>query len=111
MPKNLHTHPNFTAINCAKSGTSRAGSSANDFTQLGHRKFFGTKLKTESELEISVLVDLFFLINLFFLVDFLHEAALDVPDFAQFMAGKFGCVCRFFGTEKSIHIYVDVCLK
>ena len=55
-------------------------------------------------LKISVLVDLFFLINLFFLVDFLHEAALDVPDFAQFMAGKFGCVCRFFGTEKSTYL-------
>ena len=31
-----------------------ARSSAIDFTQLGHRKCFGTKQKTESELEISV---------------------------------------------------------
>ena len=34
--------------------TSRAGSSAIDFTQLGDQKCFGTKWKTESELEISV---------------------------------------------------------
>ena len=32
------------------------------------------------------------------------DPALDVPDFAQFMAGKFGCVCRFFGTEKSTYL-------
>ena len=31
----------------------RAGSFAIDFTQLGHRKCFGAKQKTESELEIS----------------------------------------------------------
>ena len=31
-----------------------AGSSAIDFTQLGPKKWFGTELKTESELEISV---------------------------------------------------------
>ena len=32
----------------------RVGSSAIDFTQLGYQKCFGTKYKTESELEISV---------------------------------------------------------
>ena len=32
----------------------RIGSSANDFTPLGHRKCFGTILNTEIELEISV---------------------------------------------------------
>ena len=33
-----------------------ARSCAIDFTQLGHQKCFGTKQKTESELEISVFI-------------------------------------------------------